>query len=178
MATIEKRKNAKGEFRYRVRIRLRGEKPRTRTFKRKTDAELSSKKVESDLGHGAYVPTTADRRRTLADLIEKFIKEYLPIRWNNADERNISAQLKWWRDNAGHVTIDKLTPQAIAGFKRTSSTHARKTIRRLATGLHLSWPTGGPCQPTRGRAYHRPIGADSAHLRRISFPVADSKACT
>ena len=117
MATIEKRKNAKGEVHYRVRIRLRGDKPRTRTFKRRTDADLWSKKVESDLGHGAYVPTTADRRRTLADLIDKFIKEYLPIRRNNADERNITAQLRWWRDNAGHVTLDKLTPQAIARFK-------------------------------------------------------------
>jgi hypothetical protein len=36
-----------------------------------------------------------------------------------------TAQLKWWRDNAGHVTLDKLTPQAIAGLK--SELLARKT---------------------------------------------------
>jgi hypothetical protein len=125
MATIERRKAKDGTYRFRVKVRIRGEKPRTRTFKRKTDADLWSKKVESDLGHGADVPATANRRRTLAELIDKFIKEYLPIRRNNADERNITAQLKWWRDNAGHVTLDKLTPQAIAGLK--SELLARET---------------------------------------------------
>ena len=79
MATVEKRKSSDGTVRYRVRVRIRGEKPRTRTFKRKTDADLWASKVESDLGHGAYVPTTADRRRTLAELIDKFIAEHLPI---------------------------------------------------------------------------------------------------
>jgi hypothetical protein len=63
MATIEKRESADG-VRYRVRVRRIGDKPRTRTFKRKTDAELWANKVESDLGHSVYVPTTADRRRT------------------------------------------------------------------------------------------------------------------
>ena len=92
-----------------MRVRLLGEKPRTRTFKRKTDADLWSKKVESDLGHGTYVPTTADRRRTLAELIEKFVKEQLPIRGqDNADSAKTSAQLNWWKDHAGHVTLDKL----------------------------------------------------------------------
>jgi integrase len=125
MATIERRKAKDGTYRFRVKVRIHGENPRTRTFKRKTDADLWSKKVESDLGHGTYVPTTADRRRTLAELIDKFIKEYLPLRRNNADVRNITAQLKLWRDNAGHVTLDKLTPQAIAGFK--SELLARRT---------------------------------------------------
>ena len=53
MAAIEKRGD-----RYRVKVRIKGEEPRTRTFTRKTDALLWAKKVESDLGHGAYVPTT------------------------------------------------------------------------------------------------------------------------
>lgn len=125
MATIERREAADGTVRYRVRVRLRGEKPRTRTFKRKTDADLWSKKVESDLGHGVYVPTTADRRRTLAELIDKFVAEHLPIRPNNADRKKLSAQLKWWKDHAGHLTLDKLTPQAIAGYR--SELLARRT---------------------------------------------------
>ena len=62
MATIEKHETAAGEITYRVRVRLKGEKQRTRTFKRKTDAQLWAKKVESDLGHGVYVPVTADAR--------------------------------------------------------------------------------------------------------------------
>jgi integrase len=128
MATVERRISSDGKVRYRVRVRLMGERPRTRTFKRKTDADLWASKVESDLGHGTYVPTTADRRRTLSELIDKFVKEHLPIRPKNADSKKISAQLKWWKDHAGYLTLDKVTPQAIAGFR--SELLARRTGRR------------------------------------------------
>src|ERR687883_668006 len=116
MATIEKRESADGP-RYRVKVRIKGEKPRDRTFKRKTDAELWAKKVESDLGHGFYVPTTADRRRTLRELMDKFLAEQLPVRRHRVDERNIKRNLEWWKEHAGHVTLDKLSPQTIAGFR-------------------------------------------------------------
>lgn len=161
MAAIEKRRSAKGVVSYRVKIRIRGEKPRTRTFKRKTDAELWSKKVESDLGHRVYVPTTADRRRTLAELIDKFIAEHLPNRPNNADRRKLSAQLAWWKSHAGHLTLDKLTPQAIAGFRsellarktRNGASIAQATANRYLAALsavckwawkELGWLPGNP----------------------------------
>jgi hypothetical protein len=116
MANIDKREAPSGTT-YRVRVRLRGESARVRTFKRKTDAELWAKKIESDLGHGLYVPTTADRRRTLGELIDTFIAEQLPIRQRKADERNVRRTLAWWKEHAGFVTLDKLTPQTIAGFR-------------------------------------------------------------
>jgi integrase len=117
VATIEKRVLANGETRYRVKVRVRGEKSRDRTFRRRADAELWAKKVESDLGHGFYVPTTADRRRTLGELVDKFLAEQYPTRRHRSDERNIRRNLQWWKDNAGYVTLDKLTPQTIAGFR-------------------------------------------------------------
>ena len=40
MATIEKRTSADGVISYRAKVRLRGERPRSRTFKRITDPEL------------------------------------------------------------------------------------------------------------------------------------------
>jgi integrase len=130
MATIEKRESGNG-VRYRVRVRIKGESPRTRTFKRKTDADLWAAKVESDLGHGAYVPTTADRRRTLADLIDKYVAEHLPISRRKIGHKKINAQLAWWKEHAGHLTLDKLTAQAIAGYR--SELLARRTGRRDPT---------------------------------------------
>ena len=100
-----------------MRVRLLGEKPRSRTFKRKTDAEAWAKKVESDLGHGAYVPTTADRRRTLADLIDKYVAEHLPIKDRNVDRKKLEARLQWWKDNAGYLTLDKLKSDRIGEFR-------------------------------------------------------------
>jgi integrase len=130
MATIEKRESASGT-RYRARVRILGELPRTRTFKRKTDADLWAKKVESDLGHGAYVPTTTDRRRTLADLIDKYIAERLALSRETIDRKKFTQKLQWWRDHAGHLTLDKLTPGAIAGYR--SELLTRRTGRPAPT---------------------------------------------
>jgi hypothetical protein len=127
MPTIERRENAKGETRYRVKARLRGQEQRTRTFKRLTDAKTWATKVEADLGHGAYVPTIIDRRRTLADLIDKFIVEQLPIRHGHADNRNIKARLDWWKTHAGYLALERLTPAAVAGFRsELLARHARR----------------------------------------------------
>jgi integrase len=101
-----------------VRVRLRGEQQRTKTFRRLTDAKAWAAKVESDLGHGAYVPTTADRRRTLAELIDKYLDEHLPTKRNNRDRPQQAKQLAWWRDNLGYLTLDKVRPETIAGGRR------------------------------------------------------------
>ena len=128
MATIEKRGGG-DSTRYRVKVRIKGEKPRTRTFKRLTDAKAWAGAVETDLGRGAFVPTTVDRRRTLADLIDKYLKEHLPVRRHNADERMTKTHLAWWKENAGYVTLDKLTGPTIAGFR--SELLARRTARTV-----------------------------------------------
>lgn len=75
MATIGRRIASDGTVSYRVRVRVLGEPVRTRTFKRKTDAIAWASAIETDIGRGAYAPTTADRRRTLGDLIDKFLTE-------------------------------------------------------------------------------------------------------
>lgn len=116
MATIETRQAADGSKSYRVKIRLRGEKPRTRTFKRMTDAKTWAAKAESDLGHGTYVPTTADRRKTLADVIDAYLTDYLPTR-GIRDEAKQRALLAWWRAEYGHVTLDRLKPDLIADVR-------------------------------------------------------------
>lgn len=117
MATIEPRTLNDGSKRYRVRIRLLGEVPRTRTFKRLTDAKAWAAKAESDLGHGTYVPKTADRRRTLRELITKYREEYLPAR-RLSDARKHEALLDWWAEHYGHLTLDRLVPEAIAEARR------------------------------------------------------------
>ena len=106
MASIVRRVSRDGTVSYQAKVRVRGEKQRSQTFKRKTDAKLWASKVEADLGHGAYVPTTADRRRTLADLIDAYKADYLPYKQHNKDASKQKAMLAWWRDNAGHVTLD------------------------------------------------------------------------
>lgn len=134
MATIEPRTLKDGSKRYRVRVRLLGELPRTKTFKRLTDAKAWASKVESDMGHGAYVPTALERRRTLHELIEKYQTEYLPTR-GIRDTAKQEALLKWWDDHYGHLTLDKLKPEAIAEGRR------KLAARRKRDGDPLSGAT-------------------------------------
>ncbi len=121
MATIVRRVASDGAVSYQVKVRVRGEKPRSRTFKRKTDAAAWRPRLNLHC-HGVYVPGTADRRRTLAELIDKFIAEYLPVKPNNKDSAKVTAMLSWWKTNAGFVTLDKLTPQTVAGYRAQLST--------------------------------------------------------
>src|SRR5262249_9422675 len=118
MATIETRITGKGEKRYRVKLRLRGEEQRTRTFKRLTDAKAWATGAETDLSRGDYVPTTAQRRITLAELIDKFLTQQLPLRDRATDERNLRRQLDWWKSNAGFLTLDRLKPAKISELRR------------------------------------------------------------
>ncbi len=134
MATIEPRELKDGTKRYRVRVRLLGELPRTKTFKRLTDAKAWAAKVETDMGHGTYVPTTADRRRNLRELIKKYREEYLPTR-GMRDATKHESLLQWWDDNFGHVTLDKLKPEMVAEGRR------KLAARRKRDGEPLSGAT-------------------------------------
>ncbi|MUV14687.1 tyrosine-type recombinase/integrase [Noviluteimonas gilva] len=131
MATIEPRTLQDGTKRYRVRVRLQGELPRTKTFKRLTDAKAWAAKVESDLGHGTYVPTALERRRTLRELIGKYRDEYLPTR-QIRDEAKQRSLLAWWDENYGHMTLDRLKPEAIAEARRRLQTRSNRDGEPLA----------------------------------------------
>ena len=156
MATIVKRAANDRTTRYRVRVRLKGDKPRTRTFKRLTDAKAWAASVETDLGRGAHVPTTAERRKTLADLIDKFIAEQLPVRPNNADRKKLAAQLEWWKVHAGgYLTLDRVTPAAIAGFR--SELMARRTGRVTPGGERSE--DGAPVAPSTVNRYLAALSA-------------------
>jgi len=138
MATIVRRVANDGTTSYQVRVRVRGEKPRSRTFKRKTDAVAWAAKAESDMGHGVYVPATADRRRTLAELIDKFTTEYLPVKPNNKDGTKVTAMLSWWKDHAGFVTLDKLSPQTIASYRAQLSAQKSKRGGGVLSGATVN----------------------------------------
>ena len=132
MASITKRTAKDGTVSYRVRVRVLGEPMRTRTFARKTDAVAWASAIETDLGRGVYVPTTIDRRRTVADLIDCTLRDHLPTKRNNKSAHKVEAYLAWWRDEIGELTLDKLTPQVI------SAARARLLARKPKRGARMA----------------------------------------
>jgi integrase len=141
MATIGRRTASDGTVSYRVRVRILGEPLRTRTFKRKTDAIAWAAAIESDIGRGTYAPTTADRRRTLGDLIDKFLREHLPTKAHNKSAHKVKAYLAWWKEHAGFVTLDKLTPENVATYKSTLTAQKSRlggTLSGATVNRHLA----------------------------------------
>lgn len=116
MAHIEERKTEDGKIKFRVQIRLKGFPQETETFDRKTDAKRWAQKTEAAMKEGRYFKTTtAAKKRTLSDLIDRYIKEILPRKPKNA--HNTETQLNWWKQQMGHCLLLDVTP-AIIGEHR------------------------------------------------------------
>jgi integrase len=124
MATITRRVGQTGRVTWQAKVRPLGEMPRSRTFARKSDAEAWAKAIETDLARGLLVPTTADRRRTVADLIDQYLADALP---RTATAKAYRRQLEWWRAQLGALSVEKLTPAAIADARA-------KLVRPAADG--------------------------------------------
>ncbi len=130
MATIVKRETSQGT-RYQVKVRLLGEKARSKTFTRLTDAKAWAASVETDLGRGVYVPTTTDRRRTVADLIDTTIRDHLPNKRHARDNGKLETKLIWWKEAIGQTGLDKLKPDVIGEAIAT----LRKNKTRSGAGV-------------------------------------------
>jgi len=111
MATIETRKGKDGTT-YRVRVRVRGQQ-RTATFERKTDAKTWAAEVESKLKLGKRVASSQAMRRTLGELIDFYLTEYLPDKTRNRDQANYRRHLTYWKDNLGTLPLIDVTAEAI-----------------------------------------------------------------
>lgn len=92
MAHIEERDLENGKTKYRVQIRVKGYPQQTATFDRKTDAKRWALKTEAAIKEGRYFKAPREKKRTLADLIDRYVKEILPRNPKNA--HNVATQLQ------------------------------------------------------------------------------------
>jgi hypothetical protein len=78
MPTIEPRKTKEGQTVYRVKIRRKGSPTQTATFTRLTDARKWAQVTEAAVIEGRHFNTNESKRHTLADLIDRYLREVLP----------------------------------------------------------------------------------------------------
>lgn len=159
MASIEKRVSDNGDLSYRVKIRIKGYPSQTATFERKTDANKWAASTESAIKEGRHFKTTEAKRRTLGELIDRYIKDVLPTKPKNA--KNQEAQLQWWKSEIGSYTLADVTPTLIAdcrdklldgitrlGKKRSNATTVRYLAALSVTLSHgvnaLEWLEDSP----------------------------------
>lgn len=141
MAVIEKRKNADGGASYRVKIRLKGFPPETASFARKGDADKWAKATETAMREGRYFKTAEAKKHTLGDLIDRYVREYLPGRVR--DVANRARQLEWWKSEIGAYALADVSPALIveardklaAGSTHQSAKRAPATVVRYLAAL-------------------------------------------
>ncbi len=112
MANIKERLAKDGTKRFTCDIRLKGYPPQRATFKRLTDAKKWIQDTESAIREGRHFKTAESKKHTLADLIDRYIKDVIP---NKAVKLagTQKQQLTWWRDKIGSHVLSDVTPALI-----------------------------------------------------------------
>lgn len=144
MANVEKRTSKDGSVTYRVKVRLKGFPAQHATFKRLTDANRWIQQVESAIREGRHFKTTEAKRRTLGEMIDRYIKDILPHKPKNLTNRTL--HLNWWKAALGQYALADISPALIAehrdklaqsitnrGSKRSPAT----VIRYMAALSHV-----------------------------------------
>ncbi|WP_131781169.1 tyrosine-type recombinase/integrase [Legionella gresilensis] len=125
MASIEERVSKEGKISYRVKVRLKGSPIQQATFDRKTDARRWAQQTEAAIREGRHFKTTEAKRRTLSELIERYIKEVIPLKPKNS--KNTVLHLKWWQRELGQYSLADVSPALIA--ERRDKLSSEKTTR-------------------------------------------------
>ena len=116
MATIEERTSKTGDVSYRVKVRLKGQKTQEATFKRITDARKWASSTESAIREGRYFKCAEAKKRTLAELIDKYIETVLSRKSPTMRSAQTN-KLAWWKAKAGYYVLADFTPQIISSLR-------------------------------------------------------------
>ncbi|HUM93563.1 MAG TPA: site-specific integrase [Candidatus Competibacter sp.] len=116
MATFNKYTANDGKVSHRVRIRMKGYPIQTASFERITDARRWAQQTEAAIREGRHFKTSEAKRHTLAELIDRYSEEILPHKKGRGVQVQ-GAQLRWWREQLGNLTLADITPPLIAEYR-------------------------------------------------------------
>jgi integrase len=111
MARIKTRTATDGTPRYTAEVRLKGYPSQTATFKRKTDANKWIQDTESAIREGRHFKTTEAKKHTLAELVDRYIKDVIPTKPKQAAAQR--PQLERWKAEIGSYALADITPALI-----------------------------------------------------------------
>lgn len=121
---------------------------RTASFQRKTDAKSWAANIESELRRGKYVADAEALRRTVGDLVDRYIRE-LPHKARNKSSAKTKQQLEWWKAELGRVAIADCTPAVVIeardrlaqGTASNGRPRGRSTVNRYLAALSHAFST-------------------------------------
>jgi len=116
MASIEKRQSADGATSYRVKVRIKGFPTETATFDRLTDARRWVQHTESAMREGRHFKNAQAKRRTVADLVDRYQREVMPTK-SASSQKAQAVHLAWWKANLGHYVLADVTPALLSEYR-------------------------------------------------------------
>ena len=128
MASISKQMGKKG-ISYKVRIRKPNNPTVTKTFSSLNLAKKWSRKTELEIEEGTYFDKQESASHTVADLVERYIKEELH-KLSESDWPSRTRQLNWWKTKIGHMTLNKVTPALIVEHRNKLKSEPLKTNKK------------------------------------------------
>ena len=135
MATIDQRPGPDGKPVYRVRVRRKGTPTQTATFPNLSAARRWAQMTEGQIIEGRHFPCTKPTRHTLAEALDRYVKEVLPHKGTHI-RYNQRYLLRWWHKHLGAYTLSNLTPALIAQCRDTlATTRAPATVRAYLCAL-------------------------------------------
>jgi len=115
MATINPRKDQDGNvIGWQAIIRKRGFPSQTKTFRTKRDAENWAKVIESEMLRGVWQDRSEAERTTVAELLDRYAREVLPILKSGMAEASRIHALK---SRLGSYKLAALSSTAVAGYR-------------------------------------------------------------
>jgi|TARA_B110000263_G_scaffold241236_1_gene245273 integrase len=116
MANFEKRTTREGKTVHRVRIRLKGYPTETATFDRLTDAKKWAASTESSIREGRHFKTSEAKRRTLGEMIDRYIRDVLPKK-SEIMQYDQDRHLRWWKEQIGEKSLADVTSPLLAEYR-------------------------------------------------------------
>jgi integrase len=116
LATIERRLTNDGTIAFRVKVRRKGTPTQTATFTRLTDARKWAQVTEGSVLAGRHFTTAEAKRRTVTDLVERYVQDILPHKSPSSIYMQ-TLQLKWWASQLGQRVLTDITPALIAEYR-------------------------------------------------------------
>lgn len=119
MAYIETIRNkANNKTKFRVQIRLQGYTPESKSFSKMAAAKEWAARREIEIKEGRQAVEEKAKAYTVGDVIDRYIKDVLPLKTTKVRSRNIQkGQLEWWKSEIGVTTLNNVT-RAILTEKR------------------------------------------------------------
>ena len=111
MATIVKRTANDGITNYQAKIRIKSFPAQSATFERITDAKKWVQQTEAAIREGRHFKTTESKRHTLAELINRYVRDVSPAKKSAKDQVQ---QLGWWKIAIGGYALADVSPSLLA----------------------------------------------------------------